>query len=472
MAVGSSTFRSSPSPSTQGMAISYEMVGPTAEVVDLVLMLALTPLAVSLLLDFPEGPSGTFLRSFALSGAACAMIMPLLHLQGVYAAAQLGELWYQLKAIVAIYALYIALITFVGSQLRVPEEISRFATEDYACAFVFLILHRIFWANHLKGGLKGLGVHLTAIVLITEDGGVDPKLRLRLEAHGYDIRLRLSVDDICPSNRRHYGNLTMFRGAEIDEIVLAVPMHRIGARLLKVFDEAPFPVRFLPHDRLSQFIACSGEAKNSAALFEIRSGPLSDKGRRAKRMLDFVGATSGLVLLSPVMILCAIAIAFESSGPVLFRQTRLGFNGRPFKIYKFRSMFVMEEGRAVVAAKRDDARVTRVGRIIRRLSIDELPQLINVLHGEMSLVGPRPHALAHDEYYDRLLVDYTFRQHVKPGLTGWAQINGLRGEIVNVTEMEQRLGHDLWYIRNWSLLLDLKIMLRTALSIFLTEKAY
>jgi lipopolysaccharide/colanic/teichoic acid biosynthesis glycosyltransferase len=144
----------------------------------------------------------------------------------------------------------------------------------------------------------------------------------------------------------------------------------------------------------------------------------------------------------------ALAVRLDSRGPILFRQNRNGFNGRPFRIYKFRSMTVMEDGAVVTQAKRDDARVTRVGRFLRRSSLDELPQLLNVLKGDMSLVGPRPHALAHDDHYSGLLAEYAFRHHVKPGITGWAQVNGFRGETPTIDLMKRRIDLDLQYIAN------------------------
>jgi undecaprenyl-phosphate galactose phosphotransferase/putative colanic acid biosynthesis UDP-glucose lipid carrier transferase len=157
---------------------------------------------------------------------------------------------------------------------------------------------------------------------------------------------------------------------------------------------------------------------------------------------------------------------------VIFRQRRNGFNGRPFEIYKFRTMNVLEDGAVVRQAKKSDSRVTAVGRLLRRSSIDELPQLFNVLKGDMSLVGPRPHALAHDNEYGRLIANYAFRHHVKPGITGWAQVNGFRGETTRIESMMERIEADLWYINNWSLWLDLRIMLITCFEVARGRAAY
>jgi exopolysaccharide biosynthesis polyprenyl glycosylphosphotransferase len=172
-----------------------------------------------------------------------------------------------------------------------------------------------------------------------------------------------------------------------------------------------------------------------------------------------------MVFLAPVLLAAALAVKLDSPGPVIFRQRRIGINGRPFVIYKFRTMSVVEDGPQIAQARRDDPRVTRVGRLLRPSSIDELPQLFNVLKGEMSLVGPRPHAVSHDDDYGAVIPDYALRRRVRPGITGWAQVNGLRGETTTIEEMEKRVAMDLWYIDNWSLLLDLRIAWRTCIEV-------
>jgi putative colanic acid biosysnthesis UDP-glucose lipid carrier transferase len=194
----------------------------------------------------------------------------------------------------------------------------------------------------------------------------------------------------------------------------------------------------------------------------VQRPPLTAMERLLKRGFDVSFALLALLMLSPLMIMIALLIKLDSKGPVFFRQTRRGCNGQPFHILKFRSMTVMENGATIRQATVNDPRVTRMGRFIRTTSIDELPQFWNVLRSEMSVVGPRPHAIAHDDQYGALITDYASRRHVKPGLTGWAQINGYRGETASVEIMEHRVAHDLWYIDNWSLLLDVEITLRTA----------
>ena len=191
-----------------------------------------------------------------------------------------------------------------------------------------------------------------------------------------------------------------------------------------------------------------------------------------KRGLDLFIAVILLIVLAPLLLAIALVIRFESAGPALFRQQRLGFNGKIFRILKFRTMHVLEDGEHVRQAEPGDKRVTRVGRFLRASSLDELPQFVNVVSGEMSLVGPRPHAVAHDRQFGVLIANYARRRSVKPGITGWAQVNGLRGATPSVEMMRRRVDHDVWYAQNASLALDLKIMLRTPRELFRQRNAY
>ncbi len=192
----------------------------------------------------------------------------------------------------------------------------------------------------------------------------------------------------------------------------------------------------------------------------------------AKRTLDVSVAVAALALLLPLFILVAIAIKFESKGPVLFLQRRTGRDSRAFRIVKFRTMTVQENGHHVIQATSGDRRVTRVGGFLRRTSLDELPQLLNVLTGSMSLVGPRPHALSHDDYFSRRIDGYGRRFCVRPGLTGLAQVSGLRGEIHTLDCMARRVSADLDYIERWSLLLDVQLIWRTLCLIGRDQRAY
>jgi putative colanic acid biosynthesis UDP-glucose lipid carrier transferase len=191
-----------------------------------------------------------------------------------------------------------------------------------------------------------------------------------------------------------------------------------------------------------------------------------------KRMEDIILSLFILLLISPLLIIISLAVKITSPGPVIFRQTRYGMDGKPIKVWKFRSMVVMENDTEVKQATKDDVRVTAVGKFLRRTSLDELPQFFNVLFGEMSIVGPRPHAVSHNEQYRSLIEGYMLRHKVKPGITGWAQINGWRGETDTLDKMEKRIEFDLEYIRSWSVWLDLKIIIMTIFKGFVNKSAY
>jgi len=205
---------------------------------------------------------------------------------------------------------------------------------------------------------------------------------------------------------------------------------------------------------------------------QVLQPPLSMIEQAAKRVFDVMVSATAFVVLSPLLTIVAIAIKLDSRGPVLFRQTRHGYNNETIKVFKFRSMTKLEDGESFVQAARNDSRVTRVGVILRRTNIDELPQLINVLRGEMSIVGPRPHATAHNKMFEDKISVFSRRHVVKPGITGWAQVNGYRGATDTLEKMQQRVEHDLYYIDNWSFWLDIRIMIMTVFSKTAYTNAY
>ncbi len=250
----------------------------------------------------------------------------------------------------------------------------------------------------------------------------------------------------------------------ISDVFIALPMmgeRRMGEIMEQLLD-SPASVHFLP-----DFVAFRPIHENvnwvkGIPVYTVIGRPDIGLSGVIKRYFDFVCAGIGLVVLAPLLLLVATLIKLESPGPVLFRQTRHGADGRPFQIYKFRSMTTAACASGHVAqATRNDARVTRLGRFLRKSSIDELPQLVNVLRGEMSLVGPRPHAAQHNELYRGKIRGYMLRHKVRPGLTGWAQVHGLRGETETIEKMANRVRFDLEYMRRWSFGLDLYIVLRT-----------
>jgi Undecaprenyl-phosphate glucose phosphotransferase len=258
------------------------------------------------------------------------------------------------------------------------------------------------------------------------------------------------------------------------EILLAVPWHD-QARIDFIREQIKFlPVsaKLLPDAQIRSLTNYASSAGQRVLSIEIQRAPLSLTERLVKRSLDIVLALLALMFFVPVMTLTALAIKLDGPGPIIFRQNRKGFNGQQFVMFKFRTMKVQENGATVTQATRDDPRVTGIGRLLRATSVDELPQLVNVLRGDMSLIGPRPHALAHDNYFEKVLEDYAFRHHVKPGMTGWAQVNGLRGATPTVDLISRRIKMDLWYINNWTLWLDIQILAKTFFEVLRKRNAY
>ena len=268
------------------------------------------------------------------------------------------------------------------------------------------------------------------------------------------------------------------RMARIDMLIIALPLNAESRvlQLLKKLWILPLDIRLAAHANKLRFRPRAYSYAGSVPMLDIFDRPITDWDSVAKRIFDIFFSLLAIALLWPVMIGTAIAIKLDSKGPVLFKQKRHGFNNEVVEVFKFRSMYTDQcDATARAAVTRGDPRVTKVGRIIRKTSIDELPQFFNVLRGDLSLVGPRPHAVvaaAHDRLFAEVVDGYFARHRVKPGVTGWAQINGWRGEIDNDEKIKQRTACDLYYIENWSLLFDLKILFLTPIRLFNTEHAY
>ena len=246
-------------------------------------------------------------------------------------------------------------------------------------------------------------------------------------------------------------------------------------RIRKMLDElqdTTASVYFLPDIYIFDLMQARFDNVGGMPVIAIRESPFTGFNSMVKRGSDIVLGLLIQILLLPVMLVIAIAVKMTSKGPVIFRQRRYGLYGEEIIVYKFRSMTVSEDGDKVVQATKDDQRVTRIGGFLRRSSLDELPQFINVLQGRMSIVGPRPHAVAHNEQYRKLIKGYMLRHKVKPGITGWAQVNGLRGETETLDKMEARIHFDLDYLRNWSLWLDLWIIMRTVKVVLKRDNAH
>lgn len=259
-----------------------------------------------------------------------------------------------------------------------------------------------------------------------------------------------------------------------DRVYITLPM-RAESRikwLMKELADTTASVYLVPDIFMFELLHARSDVIEGIPAISIYDSPLDGSNAIIKRVEDVVLSTIILVLISPVLFLLALTVKVTSKGSVFFKQTRYGIDGKAIKVWKFRSMTVMEDGTKVTQAKKNDSRLTPIGRFIRSTSLDELPQFINVLQGQMSIVGPRPHAVVHNEEYRAIINGYMLRHKVKPGITGWAQINGWRGETDTLEKMEKRIEYDLDYIRNWSLAFDLKIVIATIFKGFVDKNAY
>jgi putative colanic acid biosynthesis UDP-glucose lipid carrier transferase len=300
-------------------------------------------------------------------------------------------------------------------------------------------------------------VNIVGIFHLGETGGAD--------AGGVPVENRGSVAELC----------NIARKVRVDEVVIAVP-EKVDATFnsaVRRLSTLPTNINLCPD--LFDVVTPPRKVKilSDTLMINVCERPLAGWASIVKRVEDIVLSSLLLVFFFPLMAMIALLIKLDSKGPVLFKQQRFGFNNDTITVLKFRTMRQDTCGDGTVPqAQQNDPRVTRVGRILRRTSLDELPQLINVLMGDMSLIGPRPHAVAHNEHYAKIIDGYLARHRVRPGITGWAQVNGYRGETKNVELMIQRVKHDLYYIDNWSLWLDIRILLKSVLCGFVHPNAY
>src|SRR6516165_155851 len=375
------------------------------------------------------------------------------------------------------------ILTFFAFLFKVGESFSRGSFLIFLItAPIVLLAERKLVKSLLNRAVARGAVGRRDIVLVgdrKELDSLDPGDLLAFFGAGEVHRFVLSTDN-DPLVRKTSDAKTLdlvagfVRAKDAKEILLALPWNDSDRMELvrEHIKRLPVPARLLPDRQIRTLTNYTSSAHQRIESLEIQRAPLSVAEQIAKRLVDVTIGLLALIIFSPVMALTALAIKLDGPGPVFFLQNRRGFNGRHFVMFKFRTMTVQENGEVVTQATRDDPRVTKIGRLLRSASIDEFPQLINVLRGEMSLVGPRPHAVAHDNYFEQLLQDYAFRHHVKPGMTGWAQANGLRGATPSVEQIARRVEMDLWYIDNWSLWLDIEIMIKTVFEVLRKRNAF
>jgi len=393
----------------------------------------------------------------ALVVVGCQVMMgSYLSWRGRHFFRQLGRIysgWLVAVAIIAVLAVLLKVSDYYSRVWLVMAAVLALFLVSLFRLCVFLLLRRI----------RVRGRNLKRVVLI-EAGDSAANLRARwhlLPEHGYDV-VRVIAFDRSPEWLETVVLETTGCGAH--ELWLCLPLedgHFIKP-ILHALRYLTVDVRYMPD--LGDLPLLNHRVGEVAGLYtlDISRSPMEGPARLVKRAEDLILGALIFVLTLPVCLVIAVAIKCTSRGPVIFKQYRTGINGRQFKVYKFRSMELHEEASGqVTQASFGDPRVTPLGAFLRRTSLDELPQFYNVLQGRMSLVGPRPHALAHNDYYKEQVESYMQRHKVKPGITGWAQVNGFRGETDTLEKMEKRVEYDLWYIDNWSLGLDMKIIVMT-----------
>ena len=459
--------------------VSYLIAG--MDLAGVVLLSILTGISYHLVTRGIVGDLHMFIGTGVSVGALFVFFM---FARGEYSASRVIDAPLHLRKTIAIWSIsFLMFLTFAFS-VQIAETLSRGGVFLlYSTGLAGVVASRLIAGRAVKRAVETGMLNGRRVVLIGERSVLPGTGTVEgLQKHGFQVaeRYTLAVAGAPDITRRRAIVALMtelfdfVRTEPVDEVIIVAQgfeMRLIDELMLRLRD-LPLPVRLLPAPELQRLLDQPLTDVGFAHAVELQRAPLAVGERAAKRVLDVSLATIGLIALTPLLMGVAMAIKLESRGPVFFRQQRVGQTGRPFRIFKFRSMKVMDDGAVVKQATRDDARITRVGRWLRATSIDELPQLLNVIKGEMSLVGPRPHALAHDNEYTRLIANYALRHHVKPGITGWAQVNGFRGETPTVDYMRRRVEFDLWYIKNWHFWLDIKVMLMTVKSVLFDKNAY
>lgn len=418
-----------------------------------------------------------FARGFGISLAASVAFVLTTQARGLYKPWQIARVSDEVSAAVVNWTFAVLFVGTVIFCLKVGNETSRLATGTFAAlGFVVLPSLRWFYALWLRRSIAAGAVTGRSAIVIGDEKEV---AKLTADDMMFGLGLSERRRFIFPSGDAAgapdplKSALQYARQHKIEEIVLALPwndrarLDEVRARLRAM----PLPVKLLPDAAVSPLLNAPRVEFGTSVAIEVQRAPLSRMELSQKRALDIAVSSLALTVLLPLFAAIALLIKLDSKGPVIFRQRRNGFGGREFTIFKFRSMSVMEDGAQITQAQKNDKRVTRVGRVLRATSLDELPQVVNVLLGHMSIVGPRPHAIAHDDAYSKLISGYAFRHHVKPGITGWAQVMGLRGETAKIELMERRIEMDLWYINNWSIWLDITIILKTFIEV-MRKQAY
>jgi putative colanic acid biosynthesis UDP-glucose lipid carrier transferase len=382
------------------------------------------------------------------------------------------------------WSVLVAVLLALGYVTKFSEDFSRRVIVTWVLLTpLLLVLLSLILQEITRSLLRDATQSRRAVIVGCTPGSIE--LSRRLERHGeLGIAVAGFFDDRgsdrlgCAKYAQLLGRFSdvaaFVNSRNIDVIFIAISPGQVARvrELVNELGDTTASIYFVPD--MSGFDMIQQRASDILGMPVVAMCETPFHGYRGlvKRLMDVTIATAALIVLAPVLIAIGIAVKRSSPGPVLFRQRRYGLDGREIQVFKFRTMTVCENGERVTQASRNDSRVTPIGRHLRRWSLDELPQLINVLQGTMSIVGPRPHAVAHNEEYRKLIKRYMVRHKVLPGITGLAQVRGCRGETARVEEMEARVLFDLEYMRRWSPMLDLEIILATAIAVVRTDRAY
>ncbi len=416
-------------------------------------------------------------RGLQLSALLCLIIVPTNALREEYSLDGLMAQKPNLQRMASLWLVAWAAVLVVGFLTKTTNDYSRIVSITvFAVGLPALLLTRTLVTRHVRRGLTGASPSASRVHLVgyEEDiarfyaGNEAEDLGLRVVGTSYLRRVDPGADAIVRHDQLQEDldlAVSVVRFLRPDDVFVLVPWADTAEveRCIDAFLRVPAALHLRPGTVLDRFPDMQVARVGRLSGINIGRRPLNLGEIVLKRALDLTLAAIALVALSPVLALIALAIKLDSPGPVFFRQRRYGFNQQPFGVFKFRSMRT-EQNAAFRQATRNDSRITRTGAFLRRSNLDELPQLLNVIKGEMSLVGPRPHALAHDRSFERRIALYARRHNVRPGITGWAQVNGFRGETLTDLDMEGRVTCDLHYIDNWSIWLDVQIMIQTIVS--------
>ncbi len=458
------------------LPITYGAIASTALAVDLALILASATVAEAVYHKIPDAFEGEYSHTIAAAIFVAILFVAAMRVQRLYGPTRLMVWEDQARSVLGAWCGAFLILASGVFSWGVSHDLSRGdVLLFWAIGVVALLAHRAAWMFALPRALESGALRGRTIVSLTCEESVPPQFTENLTRHGYHAVAHFDMPEAgTRADEIIERVISLCRTSAVQEVMLFVDPERMSnvrwvARRLRVL---PLPVTLVPFGTLAQLFQRARYDIGDTVAIELQRAALSPTEQAIKRVMDIVLSLLGLIILSPILLAVAVAIRLDSPGPALFRQTRHGFNGRPFRIFKFRTMTVMENGDVVEQAKKSDKRVTRVGWWLRRYSVDELPQLLNVFFGDMSLVGPRPHASAHDRHFTSVIEKYAFRHHVKSGVTGWAQVHGARGETDTLDKMQRRVELDIWYINNWSIWLDFSVMIRTVLVVFTGDNAH